>query len=216
MGLTRRLLPPGRPRALAAILLFTVPAAALAALLYLQAPRSGFASGALYTLSRYEQAMALAGLGLVLAQLGARSIVPGLALLIAAIPLGSIAAAQVAAWATGATDAMLVLTALLAIGPVCAFTIGVAAISPRRARPALASLAALMLGASLGLAFDHGDRRQWAFAAGAILCGCWLVLAPLALCRTFAAPWLSIATHIYGGWLVAIGLLLGASLAIRM
>jgi hypothetical protein len=81
----------------------------------------------------------------------------------------------------------------------------------------LMPFAALLCGAGLGLVVDitGASPRDWYFVAGAILAGCWLLGAPLLLCRGVAHAWCPIASRIFGSWLIAIGAMLAALVLIR-
>ena len=171
--------------------------------------RTAFEFGLLYTLTRYEQSLPLAGLGLALAQMRLRPLFVNVALFIAAVPLGGLVAnAIVAALATGA-DLFVYLRLLPA---ACCATTGLVLVVRGTIRAFLLPVAALASGLALGLVINMSDPtvEESMFALGAVACGIWLVAGPLLLWRRFAQPWFLIAGRIFGAWLIAVGLMLGA------
>lgn len=170
--------------------------------------RGAFLQGLLYPLGRYDQALSLMALGLVLAQLPGRSPAIGGALFAAGVPLGGLAANLI-------VDALLsgadIFDYLLAIPPVCCVLAGLALALPRL-RIWVGLPAAFACGIALGLVlnFDDPTAVEWAFAGGTILAGVWIVAAPLLLWRLLGAPWLVIPARIFGSWVVTLGILLGA------
>jgi hypothetical protein len=172
--------------------------------------RSRLALGAFYTLSRTDQVLPLAGLGLAVAQLQAGSVAISLACFVAGIPFGAL----IADWIADFASAIVVLAYVLAIGPVATVATGIVLVSPDVARKSLAPVAALLAGAALGLVVDMGETSlsAWAHPAGAILCGLWLAVTAGLIWRTLRQKWFAIAERIFGSWLVAIGMMLGASL----
>jgi hypothetical protein len=184
-------------------------AALLATALHPLPDRTSFEFGLLYTLTRYEQSLPLAGLGLALAQMRRRPLFVNGALLVAAVPLGGfVANAIVAALATGA-DPFVYLRLLPA---ACCATTGLVLVLPGPMRAVLLPVAALASGIALGLVINMDDPtvEESLFAFGAVASGIWLVAVPLLLWRRFAQPWFLIAGRIFGAWLIAVGSMLGA------
>jgi hypothetical protein len=74
--------------------------------------------------------------------------------------------------------------------------------------PALALLAGIAFG--LGVSLNDPTLAGSGFAAGAMLCGLWLIAAPRLVIGSGEPRWLEIASRIFASWLIAIGLMLGA------
>lgn len=99
-------------------------------------------------------------------------------------------------------------------GPISCLFVGLLLAAPQALRPWLLPPTAIMAGAMLAVAVKLSDPsfHDPDFIRGAIAAGAWSVGAvgfTIHLCRR---PWLGIATRILGSWLIAIGLMLGASL----
>ena len=167
-----------------------------AVLLRRHAERGDLELGLLYAVSRYDQTLPLVGLGVAIAQTTIGLIILNLIVFAAAIPAGTL----FAAWLSAATsNPLFPLGYVLAIGPAGALLTGLVLIAPAVARMWLMPFAALLCGAGLGLVVDitGASPRDWYFAAGAILAGCWILGAPLLLCRGVALAWCPIASRIF-------------------
>jgi hypothetical protein len=179
----------------------------IAAAVHIEA-RGAFPNGLLYPIRRYDQALSLLALGLVLAHLPGCGPLFGGALFAAGVPLGGFASNLI-------VDALLsgadIFDFLLAIPPVCCVMTGLALAFPR-VRIWIGPPAAAACGMALGLVlnFDDPTAAEWVFAGGTVLSGLWLVLWPLLLWRAFAQALLVIPVRIFGSWVVAIGIMLGA------
>ena len=185
-----------------------------AVLLRRHTERGGLELGLLYAVSRYDQVLPLLGFGIALAPTSFGTRVLSLLVFAAAIPAGGL----FAAWLSAATsNPLFPLGYVLAIGPAGALLTGVVLIAPVVMRLWLMPFAALLCGAGLGLVVDitGASQRDWYFAAGAILAGCWILGAPVLLCRGVTRAWFPTASRIFGSWLVAIGALLAALVLIR-
>jgi len=170
--------------------------------------------GLLYTVSRYDQTLPLLGFGLALAQTAIGLRVANLLIFAAGIPAGSL----FAAWLADATsNPLFPLGYVLALGPAASVVTGLVLVAPAAVRRWTLPFAALLCGAGLGLVVDTtgATPQEWGFAAGAILAGCWILLAPILLWRSLAQSWFPIAARIFGSWLIAIGAMLGALVLIR-
>lgn len=184
--------------------------AALAAVFSQTLPDRGpFELGLIYPILRYEELLALAGIGFAMAQMPGRLLLANAALFVAAIPLGGVVASSInAALAAGAN----VFAFALLIAPAACVTAGLALASPQLLRTWLLPPATLTSGIALGLVINFDDPmiQEWAFAGGTIVSGLWLVAAPLLIWRRYERPWFRIAARILGSWLIAIGAMLGA------
>ena len=202
-----RLMQPGKWMAPAVLALGSL--VLLAATLHPWAGRSGFEFGLLYLLSRYDQALPLVGLGLVMAQVRLRLALLCGALFAAALVLGGALESAVAA-ATAAHGDLFRYIPLLA--PACCVIIGLTLVSPRVARAWLLPLVSLLVGVVLGLEINLNDPSfgGWWFAGGAVLSGAWFIATPLLLWHAFSQGWFPIAGRILGSWMIAIGVMLGA------
>jgi len=179
------------------------------ALVYPRASRSNFEFGLLYTVTRYDQALPLVGIGIAIAQLPRRLCLVSLIILAAGIPAGGL----MSDWVLGAlSEHSEFVGYLFLIAPVCCAIVGLALVMPNRIAVVLTPLAAFLSGAALGLvvSFDDPSAAAKSFAAGAVLSGLWLTVPPLLLWRRFNRPWFPIAGRIFGAWLIAIGAMLTA------
>jgi hypothetical protein len=189
-------------------------AALVAVLRRRHAERGGLELGLLYAVSRYEQTLPLLGLGLALAQTTFGLCIFNLLIFAAAVPAGSVFAASLSA---ATSNPLLPLSYVLALGPAGSIVTGLGLIAPASVRRGLLPFAALLCGAGVGLVVDitGSTPEEWRFAAGAILAGFWILIAPILVSRHRAQSWLSIAARIFGSWLIAIGALLGALVLTR-
>jgi hypothetical protein len=75
---------------------------------------------------------------------------------------------------------------------------------------------AIIIGAMLAIGIKLVDPsfHDPNFIRGAIAASLWLVAVPGLTGRLLDRPWFRIATRIFGSWLIAIGLILGASILI--
>jgi hypothetical protein len=173
------------------------------------ADRSPFEFGLLYVVWRYEQALSLAGLGLAFAQMRRRLLMLNAAIFAGGVPLGGFVANWIAAALAGGAD---IYGSLLLVGPGCLVITGLALVSPAVIRAWLLPPATLASAVVLGMVMNFSDPtiEEQSFAAGAILGGAWLVATPYLLWRRFERPWFSIPARIFGSWLIAIGVMIGA------
>jgi hypothetical protein len=169
--------------------------------------------GSLSVVSSYERVLPLLGLACALAlarfwptALGALLFVVGLWLgfvgrdwLIAAIVSGPETAGRLAL-----------------PGPISCLAAGLALAVPERLRPWLLPLVAIIIGAMLAIGIKlidpsfHDPNFLW----GAIVAGIWVVAAVGLTGHLCNRPWFRIAMRIVGSWLIAIGLMLGASILV--
>lgn len=171
---------------------------------------SSFEFGLLYTVTRHNQALPLLAAGFALAGLPRRLCIISVAIFALGIASGSF----ISDWmGTAVAKNVWLASYVLLIDPISCVVAGVALAAPRKLANLLTPPAVLIIGASLGLVVDLGepDFSRLAFAAGAVLAGLWLVIAPLLTWRSFERPWLAIAARIFGSWLIAIGAMLAAA-----
>lgn len=185
--------------------------AALAAVLLRPAGERGLIeSGVVYTIITYDLVLPLVGLGVALTSLTRRQTIACAIVLMYGVFIGVVGEHRLLATAALPPELARPFTYL---GPLCCLAAGLALAPAGRLRRWLAPAATGLSGAALGfLAALHdptvGDPR---FAGGAAATGLWLVATPPAVLRWFDGPWLTIGGRILASWLVAIGLLLGAS-----
>jgi hypothetical protein len=185
--------------------------AALAiALFYPRATKSNFEFGLLYTITRYDQALPLVGIGFAIAKLPLRLCLAGLIVFAIGIPAGGL----ISGWIVVVLSQNPGLAGyVFLIAPVCCLIVGIALAGPNRIGSLLTLPAAFLSGSALGLVvrFNDPSVAQRSFAAGAVLSGLWLTVPPLLLWRQLERPWFPIAGRIFGAWLIAIGAMLAAS-----
>jgi len=180
------------------------------ALLNPRPDRSGFEFGLLYTVTRYDQALPLLGVGIALARMPSWLCAVCLAVFVFAIFAG----AFVSDWMLAAASAHPGLIGyVFLIGPICCLFVGIALAVPDRLTLVFTLPAVTFAGIALGLviSFNDPNAAEWSFAAGAVLAGLWLVVPPMLVLRGFARRWLPIPSRIFGSWLVAIGAMLMAA-----
>jgi hypothetical protein len=180
------------------------------ALFFPRAALSNFEFGLLYTITRYDQALPLAGLGLAIATLPLRFCIASLVVFVLGIPAGGLAAESIA---DAVGQSPWLISAVFLVPPVICAGVGIALVMPHSMSIALTPVAALLSGAALGLviSFKDPNAAQRSFALGAVLSGLWLIVPPLLLWRQFQRPWFPIVARIFGAWLIAIGSMLIAS-----
>ena len=166
-------------------------------------------AGFFYAALRFDQSLPLVGLGFLLAPAAPREIAAYSMLLVAGLGLGGIAADRLAA-AIEADFTMIRYVFL--VGPTYCVVTGLALLAPAALRTWTVPAAAMSAGAVLGLGIGGGylGLADAEFAAGVLLAGACAVVLPLLLLRRFAGAWHGIAGRIFGSWLVAIGLMVGA------
>jgi hypothetical protein len=100
--------------------------------------------------------------------------------------------------------------------PISCLFVGLALASPQRLRSWLLPPAAMVAGAMLAVAVKLSDPsfHDPDYVRGAIGAAAWSVAAVGLTINAGRRPWLGIATRILGSWLIAIGLMLGASLLV--
>lgn len=185
-------------------------AAALVAWVHPRPNPSGFEFGVFYTLSRYDHALSLVGVGVAAAGMRTPILALDFALLAGGLCAGSLVSDAIGAAVLH--DPGWIRYVFL-IGPIGCIGAGAALVLPRPVRIWFLPPVALYSGTALGLVVSFNDPtlRQWAFAGGTVAAGLWLVTVPLLLCRAVSRPWHEIPGRIFGSWLVAIGLMLGAA-----
>jgi hypothetical protein len=177
------------------------------------AERGLFDYGAIYTVSTYDQALALVGIGVGWTQMTARRTALGMLFFAGSLLIGLLAKDRlVSAILAGPGSANLLLVLGL-IGPICCVVCGLGLVAPARPRGWLMPLAAAISGLALGffVALDDPSDMGRQFIGGAVLAACWLLLAPPALLWPIRGAWLRIGGRIFASWLIAIGVMLGAS-----
>jgi hypothetical protein len=170
------------------------------------AARGRFGGGAAYLFAAYAQALAIAGLGVALAQAARHRRLAGILLFAAGVAAGLLAKDRVLAVLV-AREGAFALTALIA--PAACILAGLAVALPMLA-PGIAALAGI--GAGFLIALNDPTFGETRFAAGAAAAAFWLLLAPLAVLPWAGARAVRIGSRIVASWLVAIGLMLGAAL----
>lgn len=180
--------------------------AVLAALLFLPpAARGRIGGGAAYVLATYALALAVAGLGVALAQTARRGTALGILLFAAGLVAGLAIKDPVLSLLVARPGAFE-QTAFVA--PAACILAGAAIALPTIA-PGIAALAGF--GAGFLIALNDPTFGETQFAAGAAAAALWLLLTPLAVLPRLDARAVRLGSRIFASWLVAIGLMLGAA-----
>jgi hypothetical protein len=180
--------------------------AILAVLLVLPPPARGrIGGGAAYLFATYALALAIAGIGVALAQAPRRIGVPAVLLFAAALLAGLAIKDPILSMAVARPGAFE-RTAFIA--PAVCVLAGLAIALPMLA-PGIAALAGI--GAGFLIALNDPTFGETQFATGAAAAAFWLLLAPLAVLPRLDARAVRIGSRIVASWLVAIGLMLAAA-----
>lgn len=157
-----------------------------------------------------ERIMPLAGLGVAIALARGRHAVVALATFLLGVVLGMLFRDRYLALMA---DVPGVTTHLFLTGPVSALAAGLLLILPARARLWILPVAAMLIGAMLGVATTLTDPtlHDPAISMIATLIAFWIMAAIGLSGRAFWYGWFPIAARILGSWLIAIGLLLGGA-----
>jgi hypothetical protein len=162
-----------------------------------------------------DRVVPLAGLGVAIALAHGRHVAVALATFLLGVVLGI----SFRDWYLSLmADVPGVTTHLFLTGPVSALAAGLPLILPARVRPWILPVAAMLIGAMLGVATTLTDPtlHDPAIPMIAILIALWIVAAIGLSGHAFWHGWFPIAARILGSWLIAIGLLLGgAAIAAR-
>jgi hypothetical protein len=177
------------------------------------AHRTLLEQGALAIVLSYERALPLLGLACALALARPGQIALGALLCVAGLGLGLAGRDGL----IGAVVSGPATTGRLALpGPIACLAAGVALAVGDRLRPWVLPPAALVIGAMLAVAIKLVDPgfHDPSFLRGAFAAGLWLVAAIALTGRLCGRSWFGIAVRILGSWLIAIGLMLGASILV--
>ncbi|MGX8010947.1 hypothetical protein ACVDG8_019305 [Mesorhizobium sp. ORM8.1] len=157
-----------------------------------------------------ERIMPLAGLGVAVALARGRHVVVALATFLLGVVLGIVFRDWYLALMA---DIPGVTTHLYLTGPVSALAAGLPLILPARARLWIFPVAAMLIGAMLGVATTLTDPtlHDPAISMIATLIALWILAAIGLSGHAFWHGWFPIAARILGSWLIAIGLLLGGA-----
>lgn len=185
-------------------------AASAAADLHPVAERSLLEQGALAVALGYQRALPLMGVGCVLALSRFGAAAPGALAAILGVCLGLAARDWLVAtiFSGPATASRLALP-----GPISCLAAGLMLGAAERLRSWLLLPAAVVIGAMLAIGIEIVDPsfHDPNFLRGALAASIWLIAAAACAARLCDRPWLRIGIRIFGSWLIAIGLLLGAA-----
>jgi hypothetical protein len=169
--------------------------------------------GGMSVILSYERALPLLGFGCVLALMRPWQAALGAVLVLLGLWLGFVAREWlIAALVSGSKTA----GRLGLPGPISCLAGGLVLAISERHRPWLLPPMAIIIGAMLAIAIKLVDPsfHDPNFIRGAIAASVWLVAVPALTGRRLDWPWFRIAIRILGSWLIAIGLMLGASILI--
>jgi hypothetical protein len=169
--------------------------------------------GALSVILSYQRALPLLGLGCALATV--RSSEAALAAILAAVGLWL--GFDYRDWLINAVISGPSTTARLGLpGPISCLCAGLLLAAPRRLRAWLLPPTAIVIGAMLAIGIKLVDPsfHDPNFLRGAVAAGLWLVGAVAFTVHLCDRPCVGIAIRILGSWLIAIGLMLGASILV--
>ena len=169
--------------------------------------------GVLAVLLSYERVLPLLGFACALAPLPGRKMVLATALAVLGLWLGFVGREWLIALAVSGPTTWVRLSLP---GPIACLAAGLVLAAPERAQFWLLPAAAVVIGAMLAVALKLVDPsfHDPNFLRGALAAAVWLVAAIALIGRRQAPSWLAIAVRIFGSWLIAIGLMLGAAIMI--
>ena len=175
--------------------------------------RSMLERGALSVILSYQRALPLLGLGCALATVRSREAALGAILAVVGLWLGfAFRDSLINSVVSGsATTGRLGLP-----GPVSCLFVGLVLAAPLRLRTWLLPPTAILVGAMLAIGIKLVDPsfHDPNFLRGGVAAGVWLVGAVGLTVHLCYRPWLGIGMRILGSWLVAIGLMLAASMLV--
>jgi hypothetical protein len=169
--------------------------------------------GGISVMLSYERALPLLGFGCVLALMRPWQAALGAALVLLGLWLGFVARE----WLIAAIVSGSKMAGRLGLpGPISCLAGGLILVVPERQQSWLLPPVAIIIGAMLAIGIKLVDPsfHDPNFIRGAIAASLWLVAVPGLTGRLLDRPWFRIATRIFGSWLIAIGLILGASILI--
>jgi hypothetical protein len=166
--------------------------------------------GALSVILSYQRALPLLGLGCALATVRRWQAVLAATLAAVGLWLGF----ESRDWLINALMSGPATAARLGLpGPISCLAAGLLLAAPQWLRSWLLPAMAIVIGAMLAVAIKLADPsfHDPNFIRGAVAASAWLVGAVGLTLHVCYRPWLGTALRIFGSWLVAIGLMLGAS-----
>ena len=169
--------------------------------------------GVKHAISSYERVLPLIAIGLAIAQMKWRYACLGLALLLVSAGVGwSLKDQLISALLTG-SGSVKYLSYIRFIGPLSCVLAGLLLGLPHRLRSFLLPLVATIIGGMLGfgLALEDPTVGDWHYIAGVTGTLAWVILIPPLALRRMQRAWLRVGGRIFASWLLAIGVLLGAS-----
>jgi hypothetical protein len=173
------------------------------------AGRTPFEDGLLAAALAYDRALALFGMGLALARLPSLARSPSVVVLAIAIAAGIGGEGDLAN--SGFVAGHLSVIALP--GPVACVIAGLLLALPLRPQkwilPILTTVSGFLVGLAIGLAAPAGEIL--AFGTGGTIGSLWFAVMPALLLPPLGITWARILVRILGSWLIAIGVMLGAS-----
>jgi hypothetical protein len=202
---------------------FPVSALAGAALLLSAGVQAGgdrglIAYGVLNTIVAFDKALPLIGLGVAIAQLSIRQAVVGMCLFAAGAVIGWLGKDWLIWTVLTGADSAKYLVYITFIGPFCCVLAALALALPLRVRAYLMPVPAVVGGMTMGFAtaLEDPSLGDWQYAFGTAAVMLWLIGGPSLALRWLNPRWLRIGGRIFASWLVAIGVMLGASKSLNM
>jgi hypothetical protein len=169
--------------------------------------------GVKHAIASYERVLPLIAIGLAIAQMKWRYACLSLALLLASAAVGWSVKDQLIFDLITGSDSVRYLSYIRFTGPLSCILAALLLGVPGRFRQFVLPLVATVIGGmfGFGLALEDPTLGDWHYIAGVTAALSWVILLPPLALRQLRGAWLRIGGRIFASWLLAIGMLLGAS-----
>ena len=169
--------------------------------------------GVKHAITSYERVLPLIAIGLAITQMKWWYACLGLALLLISAAVGWSVKDQLISDLLTGSDSVKYLSYIRFIGPLSCVLAALLLGLPDRLRPLVMPLVTIAIGAVLGfgLALEDPTIGDWHYITGVTGTLAWVILLPPLVLRQLQGTWLRVGGRVFASWLLAIGVLLGAS-----